>query len=185
MSECIKCKINPKEYRSYCKPCFKIHQREHYLKNKNNKKWYGYNSEYQKQYREDNKDKAKEYDKTYKKDRYREDILFRLNNNIRKLILYSLKNKSFVKLKRTEDILGCTFEELKQHLELQFEPWMNWENKGGIPKERNTNWDIDHIIPISSAQSEEDIIKLNHYTNLRPLCSYYNRWIKRDKLAKY
>ena len=46
----------------------------------------------------------------------------------------------------------------------------------------NHGWDIDHIIPISSAESEDDIIKLNHYTNLQPLCSYINRVVKRDKI---
>ena len=61
---------------------------------------------------------------------------------------------------------------------------MNWDNKGN-PKdgilELNKTWDIDHIIPISTAITEEDIIRLNHYTNLQPLCSYYNRNIKKDK----
>jgi hypothetical protein len=59
---------------------------------------------------------------------------------------------------------------------------MDWNNKG----KRNVSqpqqcWDIDHIIPISSAKTEEDLIRLNHYTNLRPLCSYTNRWVKRAK----
>jgi len=179
MNKCTKCRINPKEYRSYCKSCYKIHQREHYLKNKDNKKWYGNNSEYQKQYREENKDKAKEYNRLYKRECLK-DPTFKLNSNIRILIRSSFKNKSLVKPKRTEGILGCTLEEFKQYLESQFEPWMNWENRGGIPKEQNTRWDIDHIVPISSAKTKEDVVRLNHYTNLRPLCAYYNRWIKRN-----
>lgn len=44
----------------------------------------------------------------------------------------------------------------------------------------NKSWDIDHIIPIDSAINEVDIIRLNHYTNLQPLCSYMNRYIKRN-----
>jgi len=51
-----------------------------------------------------------------------------------------------------------------------------------VYREPNSGWDIDHIIPISSAESEDDIIKLNHYTNLQPLCSYINRVVKRDKI---
>ena len=63
-----------------------------------------------------------------------------------------------------------------------FEEWMNWENKGLYNGELKYGWDIDHRIPISSATSEEEMIKLNHYTNLQPLCSYTNRYIKRDHL---
>ena len=59
---------------------------------------------------------------------------------------------------------------------------MTWYNYGKYNGELNYGWDIDHIIPISSARSEENIIKLNHYTNLQPLCSKINRDIKKDKL---
>lgn len=59
---------------------------------------------------------------------------------------------------------------------------MTWENKGLYNGELRYGWDIDHKIPISSASDEDDIVKLNHYTNLQPLCSYTNRYIKRDHL---
>ena len=107
--------------------------------------------------------------------------LFKVRKNIRSLIAITIKNKGYKKLLKSETILGCTFQQFKEHLESQFEPWMNWDNYGnwnGVPTEPNTAWDIDHIIPCSSAITEEDIIKLNHYTNLKPLCSYFNRWIK-------
>ena len=70
----------------------------------------------------------------------------------------------------------------KLYLESKFEPWMNWENRGLYNGEFNHGWDIDHIIPISSAETEEDLIKLNHYTNLQPLCSKVNRNIKKNKI---
>jgi len=41
-------------------------------------------------------------------------------------------------------------------------------------------WDIDHIIPLQTASCEEDIVRLNHYSNLQPLCSKLNREIKRE-----
>jgi len=87
----------------------------------------------------------------------------------------------YAKTSKSQNILGCTFEEFKIHLESKFEPWMNWSNYGnwnGYPKEINCAWDIDHIIPISTANTIEEILKLNHYTNLQPLCSYTDRHIK-------
>jgi hypothetical protein len=57
---------------------------------------------------------------------------------------------------------------------------MFWENYGLYNGELNYGWDVDHIIPLSSSESEEGIIKLNHYTNLQPLCSKVNRDIKKD-----
>lgn len=59
---------------------------------------------------------------------------------------------------------------------------MNWNNHGKYNGEYNFGWDIDHIIPLDSAKTEEDIIKLNYYTNLQPLCSYINRVVKRTNM---
>ena len=62
---------------------------------------------------------------------------------------------------------------------------MNFDNYGKYNGEFNFGWDIDHIIPTSSAKTEEEIIKLNHYTNLKPLCSKINRDIKRNNINYY
>lgn len=59
---------------------------------------------------------------------------------------------------------------------------MTWDNHGLYNGELNFGWDIDHIIPISSAKTEDEVINLNHYTNLQPLCGKINRDIKKDKL---
>jgi hypothetical protein len=67
-----------------------------------------------------------------------------------------------------------------EYIESKFEDWMNWDNRGKFNGELNYGWDLDHIVPISSAVTEEDIIKLNHYTNFQPLCSYINRVIKKN-----
>ena len=44
---------------------------------------------------------------------------------------------------------------------------MTWNNYG--------EWELDHIIPISSATTEEEVYKLNHYTNFQPLWMSENR----------
>lgn len=139
-------------------------------------------------YREKNKEKIKLYFKSYFKkyneNRINNDPQYKLTISIRKRIRESLKYSGFKKKTKTTIILGCSFNEFKEHIEKQFEPWMNWNNYGN-PKdgifEPNKTWDIDHIIPVSSAISEEELIKLNHYSNLKPLCSYYNRWVKGNK----
>lgn len=57
---------------------------------------------------------------------------------------------------------------------------MDWNNYGLYNGTENYGWDIDHIECMSKAITEEDVIRLNHYTNLQPLCSYTNRVIKKD-----
>jgi len=109
------------------------------------------------------------------------DPVYRVSQNIRTYIRYSIRSKGIKKRTKTQNILGCSFEEFKIYLESKFEPWMSWDNYGKYNDNINQGWDIDHIIPISSAKSEEELIKLNDYTNLQPLCSYINRVIKRDR----
>jgi hypothetical protein len=40
---------------------------------------------------------------------------------------------------------------------------MSWDNYGYY------GWHIDHIIPLSSAKTKEEIYKLCHFKNLQPL----------------
>lgn len=105
-----------------------------------------------------------------------------LKSKLRKNLLKAFRSRGFEKKNSTTDILGCSFEDFKLHLESKFEPWMNWDNRGLYNSTPNYGWDIDHIIPVSSATTEEELIKLNHYTNLQPLCSYINRVVKKDNL---
>ena len=132
-----------------------------------------------------NKKKANKQSVKRINERKKEDELFKLSCNIRGLINSTIKLKGYKKNSKTSEILGCTFNEFKLYLESKFESWMNWNNYGnwnGQSTKLNESWDIDHIIPISTACSEEKIIKLNHYTNLQPLCSYTNRHIKAAKI---
>ena len=136
------------------------------LKN-NSKSWRDNNPEKAlsraKKWKEDNKDKVKEYSKewrTLNRDRINEyvklrkatDPLFRLSSSIRRNINTALKKQGFSKSGRTFVILGCTFEVLKTHIESLWEPWMTWDNYGLYNGELNYGWDINHIIPQSSAE---------------------------------
>ena len=61
---------------------------------------------------------------------------------------------------------------------------MNWDNYGLYNGELNYGWDLDHIVPLSSALSENELLDLNHYKNIRPLCSYTNRYIKKEYINR-
>jgi hypothetical protein len=138
--------------------------------------------EQRKQYRENNKEIIKERKRIYNKNKRLVDPLFKLTGNIRVLIKNSIKYKNHKKNTKTENILGCSFEQFKKYLESKFESWMTWDNYGLYNGKPNYGWDIDHIIPTSIALTEEEIINLNHHKNLQPLCSYINRDIKKDAI---
>jgi hypothetical protein len=108
------------------------------------------------------KNKYKDKKKNYVNEKLNTDEFFKLKFNIRSLIRNAFKRGFTTKSKKTIEILGCSFEDFKIHLESQFDEKMNWENQG-------TYWHMDHIIPISSAITEEDVYRLNHYTNFQPL----------------
>ena len=136
------------------------------------------NIAYSKQYRIENKDSLQQKKNVYVKERISNDNVYKLRNSVRGLIKNSIKSRGYKKNTKTAEILGCTIEEFKLHLESQFEDWMTWENYGnwnGIPDRPNMAWDIDHKVPSSSGNSEDEVLKLNHFTNLQPMCSYVNR----------
>jgi len=73
--------------------------------------------------------------------------------------------------------LGIDFDLFKKYIESKFKKGMTWDNYG-----RN-GWHIDHVIPLNSAKTKEDLIKLFHYTNLQPLWESENI-SKSDKIPK-
>ena len=145
------------------------YQREYSIENKDKIK------KYKSVYSKINKDKIRLYKTKYQRDRRKNDPLFKLKSVVSRLIRNSIKCKGLSKNKKSIDILGCGIEFFKLYLEERFIDDMSWDNYGVV-------WDIDHIKPLSSAITEEDIINLNHYTNLQPLDSFINRFIKRDKV---
>ena len=173
----VKCGV-----RSYCRECQRIDSKKYRLENKEkikkyNTKWNKENQEYYKKYFEEyyiiNYEKEKErklkwscdnreYFNNYQKKRKKEDILFNIISNMRNSVNRYLKYKS----KHTFEIIGCSPQFLKEHLENQFVNGMDWDNR--------SEWHIDHIIPLSSAKTEEELYKLCHYTNLQPLWAKEN-----------
>jgi len=138
--------------------------------------------EQSKQYFKANQKIKQEKNNKRYKERRNNDPIFKLATNLKRNIRAVLNKNGLIKKSKTIKILGCSFEEFKVHIESKFEPWMNWDNHGLYNGTENYGWDIDHIIPSSSALTEEDVYQLNHYTNLQPLCSHINRDIKRNKI---
>ena len=136
-------------------------------------------------YRENNKEKINSKTRGYRKHKRQSDSLYKVKENIRVSIINSFIRYGYTKNSRTFEVLGCTYVDFKLHIESNWEDWMNWDNYGIYNGKENYGWDLDHIIPVSSATCEENLIRLNHYTNLQPLCSYVNRFVKRDKIDYY
>ncbi len=112
--------------------------------------------------------------------RYRNDYGFRMlqlcRRRARKLLAGVKKSGSCTNL------VGCTSEHLRQHIEAQFTKGMNWSNNGtGAGK-----WNLDHIIPCAAFDlTREDQQRICfHWTNLRPMWSLDNIK-KRDKLLRH
>jgi hypothetical protein len=146
-----------------CKNCKLIWRRNNKeLTNASNRRSKKNNSEKNKKYNSEYQKKNKEKINKRIRERHKNEILFKLIRNIRSRMGGFLKSKNYNKIKnKTKDILGCCPEELKNHLEKQFKNGMNWENRN--------EWHIDHIMPLSSSKTEDEVLKLCHYTNLQPL----------------
>lgn len=130
-------------------------------------------AEYSKQYRKANaeaiSEKRRLKDKenrprinAYIKNKRATDPLFKLSTQVRGLIRISLKNRGYGKDTHTYDILGCDYETLWQHLK---KSWL--DNYG-------TEWNgepyhIDHIIPLATAKTEQEVKDLCYYKNLQML----------------
>lgn len=176
-------------YHNKCKSCVKI-QNDHYYKgNKEAKIKYAadyqkqdkvkqYQSEYSKlnhrEYYLKNKDRILEYGNKYTRNRYKNDPSFKLSLLLRSRFHHALIGG--FKIQSIIELLGCSIEECKQHLEKQFTPKMNWKNHGKY-------WEIDHIKPCASFDltNEEQQKQCFHYTNLQPLTKKANR-TKSNKL---
>lgn len=102
-----------------------------------------------------------------KRDRYANDPIYAMKTNARSRIGRAFKAMGFSKLSSASRLLGCSWIELKTHIERQFLKGMTWQNRG-------SEWHLDHIVPLALAKTEEEIKSLCHFTNLRPLWAIEN-----------
>lgn len=116
-----------------------------------------------KKWRKTNPEKASE--SVYKSlcKRFENDPFFKFVHRLRSRTSGFIKSKKISKNNKFIKYLGCDLETFKKHIESQFRDGMNWENHSV------DGWHLDHIIPISKAETEEDLYRLCHYTNLQPL----------------
>ena len=113
-------------------------------------------------------------------ERLKKDNSFRIRHNMKVNLKKYLKSKNEKKDDKMINIVGCAYKEFIIYIESKFENWMNWDNYGLYNGDFNYGWDLDHIIPVSSAETKDEIKKLYHYLNFQPLCSKINRDIKKD-----
>lgn len=108
------------------------------------------------------------------KARIKEDPIFRAIHYLRVRIGRLLRDNGYSKNKRTLEIVGCSLEHLYSHLVLSaMKNYGYWTEY--------SEYEVDHIIPLATAKTEEDVYKLNHYTNLQYLTPEDNR-AKSDRL---
>jgi hypothetical protein len=111
--------------------------------------------------KEEVKENRRPYFRVYEKKRRKTDIIWKIKKNLRHRVWAVLKGAN--KSAKTIELLGCSLEELKKHLEKKFEDGMDWNNYGV--------WHLDHIIGCANfdlSDPEQQKICF-HYTNLQPM----------------
>jgi hypothetical protein len=163
---------------TFCKICGKTRRDAYYITNREKvlKKQKEHNARYHTKVTATSKQLRKQYARKYVADRLKRDIVFKLRHYMRNSINRALRSILQEKDTSSLEVIGCIdWTTFKEHLEKQFTGNMIWDNYG--PK----GWHIDHIIPISSAKTVEDVLRLSHYTNLQPLWARDN-YLKSNKL---
>lgn len=190
VSICKKCereenKIRSRKYHYEHRDEILIKQHERY---KNNKEKY---AERNRQYRINNIDKIKEYEKKrsakrlqdpiylekkrinrekYKttrnlkeREKRKNDLIYKLKTEVRNMINNSFSRKEKQKSKHTEELLGCNIEFFIDYLLQTF------KNNYGYEWDKKEKVHIDHIIPLATADTEEEVMRLCNYKNLQLL----------------
>lgn len=114
-----------------------------------------------KEYRQRNKEAINAQKREYIKKRRKEHEPYAIQMRVRCRFRNAMQRKGWSKESPMQSVVGCSWDELKDHLEGKFLPGMSWENR--------SLWEIDHIIPCATAKTEEEMKKLFHFSNLQPL----------------
>lgn len=106
----------------------------------------------------------------YRKNKRETDIQYRIKEYLRNRINSAILYQKTTKHSSSLELLGCSIQNAKEHIEKQFKEGMSWENYG------HKTWHIDHIIPCASFDltDPEQQKKCFHYTNLQPLWAHEN-----------
>ena len=160
-SKLIKSKSD-KKYRNKNKEILNKKQREYYHSVKDIPEYKKAYKEYAEKSYINNKSQKLEYSLKYSNEKYKTDPIFKLKTLLRRRVRNYLLNKDLKKTRKSFSYLGASIEEIKKYIESKFTHEMTWENHGKV-------WHIDHIIPLAIGNTEEDLYKLCHYTNLQPL----------------
>ena len=152
-----------------------VYNKKHYLANKSKYKENNHNN-YQinkdkisariKSHKLKNIQQFRDYQKRYTRSKRQNNINYQIASNLRRRISSALSGGS--KSNSTLTLLGCSVDNLKQHLQSKFTDGMAWNNYG--------KWHIDHIKPCSSfdltkASNQKECF---HYSNLQPLWALDN-----------
>lgn len=141
---------------SICKSCTKE------IQNQNKDKRLEYYKEYERTGRDRGKRSARH------KERMESDNIYRLKSKIRYLIYGSLNRKKYPKKFHSEEIIGISIEWFIKYLLSTF------KNRYGREWDGVEKVHIDHIIPLATAKTEEEVIRLNHFSNLQLLTAEDN-----------
>lgn len=114
-----------------------------------------------------NTEQSRLWYRDYYKKKSQTDIEWKLSKSLRDRLYKAVSRDS--KNMSALDLVGCTVEELKIHIEKQFIDEMSWENYG--------KWHIDHIRPCVSFDLTDPLQQKEcfHYSNLRPIWGDENR----------
>lgn len=153
---------NPLGYAYACKECKRKQQKEYMQTDAYKERINAYNKEYRK------KESFKEYTKSYYRRKFDNDEIYKVKLLIRNRISKAVRRNS--KRGKSLELLGCSIEFLKRHLEKQFLPGMTWDNYG-------SEWEIDHIVPCSLFDMSDkwhQFVCFN-WRNLQPLWTKDNQ----------